>query len=920
MAAFARWLVRHPWPFVLANLAITLMLAVYAVRIQVESTIESVMPAGDPSAAYYDAVRETFGSDDVAVIGVQTADIFATPTLQQIARITDAVAAIDGVERVVSLTNAVDPTVDVFDPPRLLPAIPPPPAALAALKTKLKDKPLFGKNLVADDFTGAAINVFLKNLTDTQYRELRIDDQIQRILDREQGTFTYTGASHIKQAAVELMRHDLLRFTPIALGLVILVLWLAFWTVRGVVLPMVSVVCALVWTLGIMVLAGKAITLGTFILPPLLVVIGSSYGIHVMARYYEQVTAGAPPAEIVVRAFDRVWLPLTVSALTMIVGFGSLMINRITAIRELGMFSVVGLVLLTVTSLTFIPAALQLLPAGPRSARSGQLGSRLAQLLQWFGEWDFTYRRFILWGAAAVALLALSGIRLIQVDSDFLYYFRPDSRVRHDNETINQQIVGSNPFYLVIDASEPGAIKRWDALRLIKDLQTFLTTLPGVTASVSIVDYMQVLEAGLNKGGEGDVVVDAKGQIVEGGERKSFVDDPAALGPVLTMVTASPDTFKSVVTKDFSRANILVRTKLSGARSIEETLARIRAYVAAHFPADLRVQPTGNLVLLSGTTSDIVSGQIKSLSLALGVIFVLMSVMFLSMKVGFLAILANALPIILFFGIMGWFGILLNLGTSLIADIALGIAVDSAVHYMARLNLELRGETDQRAVLVRALRAVGPPIIYTTVALFFGFLTFGFSNFIPIQNFGVLAACTMGVALAANLMLLPALLATTKIITAWDLVGVKLGADPTRTIPLFAGLRPGQARIVVLMGELKRFAAAEAVVRRGERGQEMYVILEGAAHVWADAQRGGQPIRTLVRGDVFGEMALVRRVERSADVVAVGPVDTLVVDERFLTRLQTRYPRIAAKVLLNLTRILSDRLQQTTDQLAGRGR
>ncbi len=73
---------------------------------------------------------------------------------------------------------------------------------------------------------------------------------------------------------------------------------------------------------------------------------------------------------------------------------------------------------------------------------------------------------------------------------------------------------------------------------------------------------------------------------------------------------------------------------------------------------------------------------------------------------------------------MGWLGILLNLGTSLIAAIALGIAVDSTIHYMARLNLELQGETDQAAAIVRTLRTVGVPIVYTTVALFLGFLTF----------------------------------------------------------------------------------------------------------------------------------------------------------------------------------------------------
>jgi uncharacterized protein len=64
-------------------------------------------------------------------------------------------------------------------------------------------------------------------------------------------------------------------------------------------------------------------------------------------------------------------------------------------------------------------------------------------------------------------------------------------------------------------------------------------------------------------------------------------------------------------------------------------------------------------------------------------------------------------------------------------------------------------------------------------------------------------------------------------------------------------------------------------------------------------------------------MALVRHNERSADVIATDEVEVLAVNERFLDRIQRRYPRIASKVFLNLTRILSDRLERMTDQLVG---
>jgi uncharacterized protein len=119
--------------------------------------------------------------------------------------------------------------------------------------------------------------------------------------------------------------------------------------------------------------------------------------------------------------------------------------------------------------------------------------------------------------------------------------------------------------------------------------------------------------------------------------------------------------------------------------------------------------------------------------------------------------------------------------------------------------------------------------------LFLGFLTLYTSTFVPIQEFGFLSVVTMVVALAGDVVLLPALLATTRIITLWDLLYLKLGPVPHKTIPLFAGLRPAQAKIVTLMSELKAVPQGQPIIRQGEVGNEMYVLLKGTADVLIDS-------------------------------------------------------------------------------------
>jgi hypothetical protein len=270
----------------------------------------------------------------------------------------------------------------------------------------------------------------------------------------------------------------------------------------------------------------------------------------------------------------------------------------------------------------------------------------------------------------------------------------------------------------------------------------------------------------------------------------------------------------------------------------------------------------------------------------------------------------NLFPILVFFGLMGASGSVLSLSTNIIAAIVLGIAVDDTIHLMARLSSQVRLTGDREQALLQTFPTVGKPVLYTSVVLFLGFLTLCVSSFVPIREFGLLAAVSMVVALAADVILLPAILSTTRIITLWDLLYLKLGRDPHKAIPLFEGLRPLQAKIVTLMGELKVFPKNEAIVRRGQMGNEMYVLLKGSAEIYIEARGEPKRIARLERGDVFGEMGLVRHHERSADVVATEEVEVLAVNERFLSRVMRHYPRTGAKIFLNVAKILSDRLEE----------
>jgi CRP-like cAMP-binding protein len=303
------------------------------------------------------------------------------------------------------------------------------------------------------------------------------------------------------------------------------------------------------------------------------------------------------------------------------------------------------------------------------------------------------------------------------------------------------------------------------------------------------------------------------------------------------------------------------------------------------------------------------------------IIGLLHSLLFMSLKAGFLSLIPNVIPIFFNFGLMGLLGIPLNTGTALIATIAIGIAVDDTVHHMVRYSRELNVHHDQRAAMFNTMKAQGQPIIYISLALAGGFVVLSLSNFVPTFYFGVLSAIVMLVAAVTELMITPLLMYSTQLVTLWDMLLLKMNMDPLKAAPLFQDLSRWEARKVTLLGRLQSRNGGDYVLRKGEAGTEMYMVVTGKVRV-TDAGPDGNPriLAILGPGQVFGEMiGLSSGGQRSADVQAEEPTEVLCLNFSALDRIQKRFPFTGAKLFRNLARILSERLRDTSGMLVKSG-
>lgn len=891
-------------------------------RIGFDGSLASLSVPDDPARLYNEEVRKEFGDEEIGIALVDTADVYTPANIEALRKLTDALAKVPGVSSTLSIANAGDPVADVFNPPKLLEPGPVTAASVAKLRERVKANPIYVPNLVAPDGKAAAVTVFFRNAVTTD-DEAAVDRDVQAVLAgwEGDGLIRYTGMSHIRVQAVERMQSDLLDFLPASLALMAVVLYGIFRSVRATILPLGALALDVGCLVGLMGWFGEPITLATLVLPSLLLVIGGSYAIHIVDAYLEIVRnpalADLPPEEIFQRVLAEVALPVFVSALTNAIGFGSLAIHPIPAIAGLGKFAVLGIAVITFGCVFGIPLALLSMPGRriglqeavvepkPGDTDAGVKMPRLERAVQYLGALCVDHRLKVLAGAAVLTFIAAWGAQQVQVDTDFLKAFRKGSPVLENFEAIQQKLAGPNPISVVIYGPEPGYFRDLSALRRVKAFQQFLEGLDGVDETLSLVDYLDELDLGLQNAGGETVLNESTGEVIEAPPPKSFwVDPERQLPAVLQLVSANPRSFSGVVDKNFQRLHLTLRTSLTGSLETSALVKQVQAYTAEAFPRGVEVKMTGTLVVMASISDRILQGQVESTVVAYGIIFVLLSFMFLSLRVGLMAMIPNVIPNIVFFGIMGFGGIELNLATSIIAAVALGISVDDTVHYMARLNRVVKSTETQRDALLATLHIVSRPVIATTITLAAGFMVMVTSSFVIISTFGWLTAVTMMVALLTNLFLVPAILATVPVISVWDLVSSRLGPSPHLTIPLFQGLGRLGVRLVVLLGRLRTFRRGEFVVRRGDEGREMFLILTGSGQVQLDH---GVTI-PLPRGGIVGEMALLRKAQRGADVVASTDLDALVIDEAFLRRLRIRYPRLASKFFLTIARILSDRL------------
>ncbi|MGH2899337.1 MAG: efflux RND transporter permease subunit, partial [Solirubrobacteraceae bacterium] len=343
--------------------------------------------------------------------------------------------------------------------------------------------------------------------------EKGIDDEIRNIAHEEAGNAEVwvTGGPHLKVAQVRYQLGDLARSMPLIVLALAVVLAISFRTLRGVILPLLAVGVALIWTLGGMAWTGRPLTVVTFLVPPMLLIIGVAYSVHIVADYYETLREDRQVSsrDAVQHTLSVVWLAVLLTGLTTAAGFLSNVISPIGAIREFGWLAVAGVIATMVVALTLTPALLSILGRPRRLAVSDEVNEhgRLARAFEWLAAFDLRNRRaiFIFWGA--VALLSCLAATQLVVANDGLRFLPEQSEQRVDFERVNHSLNGANTFQIVVEAKDKATFKQPENLKALESLQIWLEAQTEIGGATGLVDFVKLLNRAFHENDAAQLVV-----------------------------------------------------------------------------------------------------------------------------------------------------------------------------------------------------------------------------------------------------------------------------------------------------------------------------------------------------------------------------------------------------------------------------
>lgn len=544
-----------------------------------------------------------------------------------------------------------------------------------------------------------------------------------------------TGSPVLEVEASDALLYDQMVFTPIAIALIVVALWFAFRCMHGVVMPVIAISVAAVWTAGIYPMFGRPIDMVSSTIPATLLVYGAVDPIFVLRRYMDRLAEGLSKDDAIVATYTELTMPCFLSSLTTAVGFAAFATLDLPIVVNFGAVMAIGVMLAFITTMVVLPVMLAILPEPPRKAVSTKLAGAVDRRLVKIWRWLTARRHKVL--IAAGALIVVGGLAGMH-QTVSVYYTRilPPGSTEDDIRFLEKKFVGVIRSALFLEGP-PDSMKTPAVLHAIDRIDQVASKYEIVTDALSLADIVKEMNRAFMEG-----------------DPKEFKVPEGGMLAAQYLQMLDPEDRQRLVTEDFSRSHLMIFSIDHGTanwRPMREEVMEVatREMTPLHIDVHMTEQSPAGFDALDALVYDVLWGFV----VAYGLVVLIIAIVMRSIRFAILSAIPNLVPVVSCFVLLDVFGITLRVGTVLFLSVSVGGLFNTTIQLMARVRQRHNSGETPDEIIEHSIRDVGPPALFTAVILSAGFAIFGLSRFPDLRVFGLLATNTLLVAFVSDMIL-----------------------------------------------------------------------------------------------------------------------------------------------------------------------
>jgi uncharacterized protein len=757
-------------------------------RLTIDTSFEGMLHADNPLRIQYNKFRDQFGQDRVIICAVQTPEIFDVEHLTKLRNFHhDLERELPHLDEVKSLINArrtrgEGDTLIVED---FLEDWPEKPVDLAALKIVALHNPVYRNDYISEDGTIAALIIKpIAGVEEVDVTDLMADfeeinlvsemesepepaerqylskvenkevvDAVYRVMERYQSPdfrIAVTGGPVLEEVYDSHTKQNMRVFTLVMMVVIFLSLGLFFRRLSGAFYPLIIVYLALLSTLGVMAVCKVSISVFSVVMPSLLMAVGIADAVHILAIFYRRYQQGDTKIDSIAYALGHSGLAVMMTSLTTIAGLLSFSMSELSSIGHLGIFASVGVALAFIYTVIMLPALLAITPIKMKKPDVDTAKNKARvfdAILIAIGNFASGHPKKIV----VISMIVMAMSTAFMLDLKFSHHHKniypPEMKVRQDQEFIDGNLKGAASVEVVLDTGKENGLYQPELLHRLDRLTEELLAIRDGEIYIGKVRSIN------------DILKETNQALHANDPSFYTIPDEQALiaQELLLFENSGSDDLEKIADGTFRKTRISIKVPYLEVLLTEKMSDDIYNRFRQYFDGLASVTITGMSPMMGKTVAAAIRSMSKSYVVAFFVITLMMVILVGDVKLGLLSMIPNLFPIFLVMGIMGAFGVLVDLNALMIGSIAIGMVVDDTMHFMYNFRRYYELSGDAREAVRNTLLSAGRALMITSIVLASSFFTLLFATFTSTHKFGFFTGLVILVALLADFILAPAL-------------------------------------------------------------------------------------------------------------------------------------------------------------------